>query len=710
MSSHPNPFVVNTDAEIGMLLDQYEDALHQGEAESPELWLLDLVPGDLRQRLADLHWLYRVGRPDDDTWPDRRSADDVDFSIPGYEMLGTLGDGGMGIVYKARHLRLNRVVAIKVLRAGAHARPDQRTRFQREAVAAARLKHENIVAIHEVGEHGGQPHLVLEFVESGSLKHRLDGNPQPARSAARLVEAVARAVQHAHEHGIVHRDLKPGNILLLGQDGPAAVPLGSAPKEEFFVPKVADFGLAKQLDGEMDPTQTGDIVGTPNYMAPEQAAGRSAEVGPAADVHALGVILYQMLTGQVPYKAENVLETLHEVRHAEPVPPRRIVTKTPRELETICLKCLQKEPARRYPTALSLADDLRRFLDGRPILARPAGSWERVFKWVKRNRLASALIATGILIAAMVLAFLVELTRSNRALKEAGEREHRLAEDAAWERSHALRQQELAAAHLQNALDLLEPLSIEVMSDHIAKTPDGQLFRQKFSSLASGFYRKLLADEDNIYRDIRRQTGRAYHGLGMSHAVLQVHQPAVDAFNRAIDLQEKLLNEFPGETIFRVDLAISYQSLGDEQLAGGDKAKASESYQKILPLFETLPPGLARVKHFAFRLAQQFSNMGKYPEAVAWLKRVGRYLEAAMQEEHRPDERVRLANALAPVYNTIAVLYMQLGDPVEAERFFEMAARIKEAKLPPASTMEFMSLRIKNGLFLKKQPQASPSK
>jgi WD40 repeat protein/serine/threonine protein kinase len=345
------------------------------------------------------------------TTPERSPAPVPDQALPviaGYEVLAELGRGGMGVVYQALHLQLKRPAAIKMILAGTHAGAEELTRFRIEAEAAARLRHPNIIQIYEVGEwrsgEGGPavPFLALEYAEGGSLARHLAGTPRPAREAAALVETLARAIHHAHQQGIIHRDLKPGNVLLAvsRSDKQGCLSLGPADKQDAcrYEPKVTDFGLAKFLDGgQTAGTGTDAILGTPSYMAPEQAAGRSKEIGPAADVYALGAILYECLTGRPPFRGTTPLETLDQVRLQEAVPPRQLQPSCPRDLDTICLKCLRKEPARRYATALDLAEDLHRYLDGRPISARPVGRLERGWRWCRRNPVVALLVAGVIL-------------------------------------------------------------------------------------------------------------------------------------------------------------------------------------------------------------------------------------------------------------------------------------------------------------------------
>jgi WD40 repeat protein len=316
----------------------------------------------------------------------------------------------MGIVYEARHLALDRPVALKMIRAGTDAGEEELARFRTEAEAAARLQHPKIVQIHEIGEHEGQPFFALEFCPGGSLERKLDGTPLPAQAAAGLVETLARAMHAAHARGVVHRDLKPANVLLVPSERPEAVALGSGPgQEERYDPKITDFGLAKRLDVEVGQTQTGAILGTPSYMAPEQACGKSRAIGPAADVYALGATLYECLTGRPPFKAATPLDTLLLVIGEEPVPPRVLQPKVPRDLETISLRCLEKVPAKRYATAQNLAEDLRRFLAGEPVTARPVSGAERGWRWAKRHPTAAGLLGVSAVLVLLLVAGAVAL-------------------------------------------------------------------------------------------------------------------------------------------------------------------------------------------------------------------------------------------------------------------------------------------------------------
>jgi WD40 repeat protein/predicted Ser/Thr protein kinase len=371
------------------LLVQWEELRAQGKEARPE----ELCPDDadlqarLRERLARRQ---RLEAAMELPAAARREPVPVAAMLPvidGYEIGELLGRGGMGLVFRAEHKGLKRPVALKIILSGAHAGTEERARFRTEAEAVARLHHAGIVQIYDVGEQAGCPYLALEFVGGGSLAEQLHGTPMAPRRAAELIRDLAEAVQHAHEQGIVHRDLKPGNVLL----------------SDSGVAKITDFGLAKLVDAERGHTRTGAVLGSPSYMAPEQAAGKARIIGPAADIYALGAILYELLTGRPPFLGASFLDTLDLVRSHEPAPPHALQPNVPLDLATICLKCLRKEPGKRYLSAVALAEDLGRFLSGRPVRARPVSRGERLWRWCRREPAQAALLASGIF-AALVLA------------------------------------------------------------------------------------------------------------------------------------------------------------------------------------------------------------------------------------------------------------------------------------------------------------------
>jgi tetratricopeptide (TPR) repeat protein/tRNA A-37 threonylcarbamoyl transferase component Bud32 len=317
--------------------------------------------------------------------------------IPGYEVLANLGHGAMGVVFKARQVALNRLVAIKMI-GSRLVRPEWRSRFLAEAAALARLDHPNIVHVFDSGEYHGLPFFTMELVSGGNLDQKVNNTPLPPAPAASLVRTLALAMQAAHDAGIVHRDLKPANILL-APTVRAGIGQSAGPTVDLGTPKITDFGLARFLNDSAGNTHDGALMGTPSYMAPEQADGAIALIGPRTDIYSLGAILYELLTGRPPFKGETVRATLEQVRRHDPVPPRQLRPTCPRDLETICLKCLEKEPNRRYGSAAELAADLDRYLRGEPTLARPAGPAERLIKWARRWPSQAALVAVLLLAA-----------------------------------------------------------------------------------------------------------------------------------------------------------------------------------------------------------------------------------------------------------------------------------------------------------------------
>jgi serine/threonine-protein kinase len=423
-------------------------------------------------------------------------------SPDGYEILSVLGRGGMGVVYKARQPGLKRVVALKMILSGEGAGRQELARFRVEAEAAARLQHPNIVQIYAVGEHRGCPFLSLEYVDGGSLKDKLEGKPLPVRAAARLVQVLAEAMGFAHHRHIVHRDLKPANVLLARPAGPGETQAlsGSPPEEEpYGAPKIADFGLAKRLEEDAGQTYSGAVLGTPSYMPPEQAMGRVKEVGPLADQYALGAILYELLTGRPPFQGATPLETLDQVRTQEPVPPRAFNPSVPRDLETICLKCLQKEPGKRYAGCQELADDLRRFVAGEPIKARPVSAPERLRRWCWRNPWPAALagVALGLVLVLVVLwaGFTVRLSEEKAATAEANVQLAKEKKDAEEARDLARDNERTAQDQRKLALQSLGSLVTSVQTE-LKTRPDLQPLRRKLLDIALDDLKKVSRSTD----------------------------------------------------------------------------------------------------------------------------------------------------------------------------------------------------------------------
>jgi serine/threonine-protein kinase len=308
-------------------------------------------------------------------------------SFGDYELLQEIARGGMGVVYKARQLSLNRIVALKMMLPSLSTSATEVQRFRTEAEAAANLQHPNIVSIHEVGEHDGRLYFSMDYIKGQSLASLIRAHPLPAENAARYLKTTAEAVHYAHRQGFLHRDLKPSNILV----------------DETNQPRITDFGLAKRMESDSRLTITGSVLGTPSYMSPEQAAGKSDQVGPASEVYSLGTILYELLIGRPPFQAATPMDTVLLVLNADPVPPQLLIPKLNRDLETICLKCLEKEPRRRYQSAQELADDLNRYLTGIPIFARPINRVNRAWRWCRRNPWPTTATAAVLLLAALAL-------------------------------------------------------------------------------------------------------------------------------------------------------------------------------------------------------------------------------------------------------------------------------------------------------------------
>jgi eukaryotic-like serine/threonine-protein kinase len=569
----------------------------------------DALLADLRRPVpADLFAESRKagGRPRE---VERSPGSAGRLAVPGYEILQELGRGGMGVVYQARQASLNRLVALKVILAGLHAGTEQRARFRIEAEAVARLQHSNIVQIHEVGEHDGQAYLALEFVDGSSLARRLAGSPLPPTAAARLVETLARAMYHAHQRGIVHRDLKPANVLLTA-DG---------------IPKITDFGLAKRLEGEGVTGSSGAILGTPSYMAPEQARGDSRQVGPAADIYALGAILYELLTGRTPFKAAMALETLQQVLHQEPVPPRRLQPGVPRDLETICLKCLHKEPARRYADAEALAEDLRRFQAGEPIRARPLGLAARGWKWARRRPASAALV--GVTVLALVGGVTGALWYAQRERDRANQ-ESALRREADDQREQAravlgfFENRVLAAARPEGEPGGLgKDATIRAAVDAAEPTIE-----------------QAFADQPVVAATIRDTVGTTYWYLG--EPLLAIRQ-----FEQAVALRRQALGPDHYETLKSMNnLALAYQDAGrfSDALPLLEKAR-----QEMKAHFGSNDPNTLQAMN---NLALAYRAVGRLGDAVPLAEETLEKRRAVSGPDHA--DTLRAMNNLAWIYKT----------------------------------------------------------
>ncbi len=489
-------------------------------------------------------------------------------SIPGYEIEAVLGRGGMGVVYKARHLALKRTVALKMVLAGGHAGPRELARFRVEAEAAARLQHPNIVQIHEAGEAGGHPYCALEFVEGGNLAGKLDGKPMPAREAAKLVETLARAMQLAHSRNVVHRDLKPANILLAA-DG---------------TPKITDFGLARRLDSDSSETQAGAVMGTPSYMAPEQASGLAHEAGPAADVYALGAILYDCVAGRPPFKGKTVVETLDQVRTQEPAPPSRCQPGVPLDLETICLKCLRKEPEKRYASAAELADELVRYQQGKPILARPVGRIERAFKWVRRNPVVTAMAAAVVLALAGGATVSYLKYRDAEQQKGIAQGKEKEAKDEAAEAEKALR---VAVSQTDLSFDALGDLVLKIQID-LDETPGGRHVRKELLEDTMKKLNRLVESPATSDRLFRRYAS-ARHATGRTLVGAEPPERGRAGVQESGRILRGAFQADPTSDKAKANIAANNNRLGDTELFYHKRLEpAASSYEAALPLWQGL--------------------------------------------------------------------------------------------------------------------------
>jgi tetratricopeptide (TPR) repeat protein len=528
--------------------------------------------------------------------------------VSGLELLEVLGSGGMGVIFKARQLTLGREVAVKFVQDAHLEGARQHERFLREARAIARLKHPHLVQLYEFGEvpstdgATSQPYLVLEYIPGGSLADHLRGSSLSPGEAARLIETLAEAIHYAHQQGVIHRDLKPANILL--QKSEIRNPQSDAQTEIFsdvrfkmseLYPKITDFGLAKFLT-EAGLTRTGDVLGTPSYMAPEQAIGKVGVITAAVDVYGLGAILYEALTGRPPFRAETGVATLSQVQQDDPVPPRRLQPTVPRDLETICLKCLRKEAGRRYATAQELADDLRHFRAGESIRARPVGRGERVVRWCRRKPVVAGLLA------ALVFVFLAGFS----GVLVLWQRDRRHAAEAERERDIARQQQKRAEHHLRRIRESADRLT--KLGNDLWQRPGLSDTGKAVLDEALIFYQQLLPEEGSD-PDVRLEAAQLYHSLGGIHHILGQWDQAVEAFGQEAHLLFGLLAVEPPKPELRLQLANSHRSRAHVLRDLGKLRDARAAYGQAAELHEQLLGESPADPHAKIELANTLQNL-----------------------------------------------------------------------------------------------------
>ena len=523
-----------------------------------------------------------------------------------YEIIREIDRGGMGIVVLAKQTQLNRTVAIKMILAGTLAGDADIKRFYTEAEASAELDHPGIVPIYDIGEIDGLNYYSMRFIEGPSLSSRVSEGPLEVDEAAQLSQQIADAVSYAHERGIVHRDLKPANVLLdLNGD-----------------PVITDFGLAKKLDDDQGLTGTGQVIGTPGYMPPEQAMGEVREIGPRSDIYSVGAILYCLLTGRAPFHAASIMETLHQVIKNEPVAPRQLNPSVPIDLETICLKCLNKQQAQRYQTARELADDLQRYVEGKPVQARPISGLQRFQRWCKRNPVVAALSLTSVL--ALVVGTVVSTVFAFAAADRAREAEANLLE--------AQRQQAKAEANFRMAREAVDEYFTQVSENTLLNQPGMQSLQQDLLGQALAYYRQFLverADDPDIQDDLAGANFRV--GL-INEAVEADLQLAIEPLKSALEIQRRLATETPDDVDRAAALSDTLTALGRIQFRSGQGEASIESLQEALTIrrsvAESSPEDATTVRR---QLANSHMNVGLVEMEVGNLEAAREQFEQAQE-------------------------------------------------------------------------------
>jgi serine/threonine protein kinase/tetratricopeptide (TPR) repeat protein len=582
-----------------------------------------------------------------------RSAPAKPERIGPYIIETELGRGGMGIVYRARDIRLGRTIALKMILRANYSDPKDLHRFQVEATAVAKLQHPNIVQVYDVGMDGDVPYMALEFVDQGTLSKKLQGKPQESRFAASLVAGMADGIQHAHDHGILHRDLKPANILLRKKEVDSSSSHASSASHQAIteVPVVSDFGLAKKLDSKELFTQSGLAIGTPNYMSPEQASGQTEKVGPASDIYGLGAILYELLTGHPPFQGISTVDTLMQVMQHEPVPPRDLQPKIAVDLETICLKCLQKEPHRRYATAGELAADLRRFLNDEVIHARAAGPVERMTRWCRRHPAVTGLLAL------VFLLLTTGVTISSTFAFKAQQRAEQLAVE-----------KDKAARNLQRARTIIREYLTDVDEDPQLAQSLSIPLKQKLLSRAMPMLKELMRESGDS-PDLLAEEAKAHCLLGNIHMTMGETQDAEKAYLASIQSWKKLQNQQTLTNHHLEFLGSSYLNLGKLQFSQGRFDEALASKKETLTQANAMQAdketddrkrGLMIQAHL--EISNVFRQQGKYADAQTSIRQA-KELTSKREDFHLP--RFYLINAIN-VMGDEALLAYETGRCAEA--------------------------------------------
>jgi tetratricopeptide (TPR) repeat protein len=578
-------------------------------------------------------------------WPPPHGAPSpMDPRVPGYEILGEIGRGGMGVVFRARQLKPRRLVALKMILDGRFASEQDLLRFQNEAEVIAALEHPNIVPILEVGQHEGLHYFSMPLLTGGSLAAAQPRPSDDPRVAVRLVAEVAAAVHHAHERGILHRDLKPANILL----------------DDEGRPHITDFGLAKRVLDGRGLTESGAIMGSPGYMSPEQASGNPASVTTSSDNYGLGAILYALLTGQAPFEGSSVHEAIARLQEEPPAPPSKLNPAIPRPLDQICLMCLEKDPALRYPTAKALGADLQRWLAGEPVVAQPEPLTERTRRWMRRRRTAVTAAAVAMLAALVGLAVVFNIqARANRDLKAANERER---------------------ARFDLALEAIRSFHTGVSEDLLLKQPHSQALRTKLLHGAREFFGKLeTLLKDQTDRRSRRALVQAYDELAALTDRIGSKTEALELYRRVLGLRRELVREEQADHDAQAAVGRCLLALGTLQYQTGHAEEAMANYEEALAVLGSVSRDgdvRADLATCHYMTGDILAETGRPGDALTWYQKARSLRETLVRD--RPAV-TGYHSGLAECDVALGSLFWKAGQPVEAVASFEKAKAMFEA-------------------------------